>query len=446
VFRLLLLVSLAASGFVERSIAQDVLPAEPRPVKDVTRQPKAADVEFAAFDFEQPNLYELSVHFGRIDGEPSIGARYGIRAVIGGERAIAWAALEVIDQQGERVQPVIVAPSALGGSYDEWIGMMTVPALSFRVALSGETVDGQPFRRIFGRLFRPVNAPPHKLLFRELPGFSREDAEIFQRQLDEQAPVVIAEREALVAQNPSGKVVMPRMSVSNVSYAPLLSRAGAPIGVRVAYDVTFSRSGEYSPGLRIAAEGAGGFIIGRNPLIVMRTAIEPLPRDAYAPHNPPVDTYGFYAEQANFLYEGSTVYTFTIELVPNYVVFQNDHVTACLSRLRFGRERDPQNAFSRMLANEGPTTYRLYIGTDAFEGRVEKFYGEGTFYRNLVADGLPDCDEKPPLTSEERRQRHVAHRVKPGRGLEDLRQRVHDDCRGRDVAVHAARHLHLECR
>jgi hypothetical protein len=105
--------------------------------------------------------------------------------------------------------------------------------------------------------------------------------------------------------------------------------------------------------------------------------------------------YGFYAGQANFLYQESTVYSFAIELVPNYVEFLSDNVTACLSRQRFRRQRDPQRAFSRMLAGDGPATYRVYIGNDAFEGRIENFYGEGTFYRNLVEDGVPECSERP---------------------------------------------------
>jgi hypothetical protein len=48
-----------------------------------------------------------------------------------------------------------------------------------------------------------------------------------------------------------------------------------------------------------------------------------------------------------------------------------------------------------MLASEGPTTYRVSIGRDAFEGRVDNFHGEGTFYQGFVAEGTPDCEEWP---------------------------------------------------
>jgi hypothetical protein len=396
VFRFTLVMSLATCVFIERPMAQDVIPAAPRLVKDATKQPKVEDIEFVAFDFQQPHLYELTVHFGPIEGEPSSGGRYGVRALIGGERAIASATLEVVDEHGENVQRVIVGPDDQGGFDGEFIGVMTVPAVPFHVVLRGETADGQSFRRVYRRLFRPVNTPQHEDRFADIPGISADMAKGFQQMLDEQAPAVVAAREALVALNPSGEIVIPRMLVSNVKYAPLLSRAGAAIGIRVTYNVKFSQSGEYSPGLRIAPVDEGDFIVGRNPLNVAKIVIEPLPREAYAPHNQPVDMTGFYAKKANFLYEGSTIYTFTIELVPNFVDFlDRAHPTGCLSRQRFRYERDPAQAFSRMLAREGPTTYRVDIGADAFEGRVENFYGEGTLYRNLFADGTPDCGEKP---------------------------------------------------
>ena len=40
-----------------------------------------------------------------------------------------------------------------------------------------------------------------------------------------------------------------------------------------------------------------------------------------------------------------------------------------------------------MLAREGPRTYRVAIGGQSFEGRIEKLPGEGTLYRSFVAEG-----------------------------------------------------------
>ena len=48
-----------------------------------------------------------------------------------------------------------------------------------------------------------------------------------------------------------------------------------------------------------------------------------------------------------------------------------------------------------MLAREAATTCHVYIGHTAFAGRIDGFYGEGTFYHSLVADGLAECERIP---------------------------------------------------
>jgi hypothetical protein len=48
---------------------------------------------------------------------------------------------------------------------------------------------------------------------------------------------------------------------------------------------------------------------------------------------------------------------------------------------------------AKRLANEGQTTYRVYIGGKAFEGRIDSFYGEGTFYRGFVKEAVPACPQ-----------------------------------------------------
>jgi hypothetical protein len=57
----------------------------------------------------------------------------------------------------------------------------------------------------------------------------------------------------------------------------------------------------------------------------------------------------------------------------------------------FQTASDPGKAFASMLAREGPRTYRVYIGGEAFEGRIENLPGEGTLYRSFVAEGAQDC-------------------------------------------------------
>jgi hypothetical protein len=41
---------------------------------------------------------------------------------------------------------------------------------------------------------------------------------------------------------------------------------------------------------------------------------------------------------------------------------------------------------------EEPTTYSVWIGGRAFEGRIHGFYCEGTLFRSFVAEGLAECE------------------------------------------------------
>jgi hypothetical protein len=388
----LLLVSLVPVIAAGQSATPLSVAAAPQSLTNVAPQPRADQIEFVKFEFQEPHLYELSVHYGPIDGEPSAGLEYGAEAVIGGEEAIASATLHVVDEMGRKIQPVPIATHSTGGSF-EFLGLMTVPSQPFRILLEGESVDGKAFKRAYPRLFRPVNEPQARLP-RFPPDFPRELVAGFQQMFDHLAPKTIAERQALVAGNPDGKIVIPRFQVSNVTYAPLLAPGGRPVGLRMSYDVEFSTAGRYRPELRVFAEDKEDFIVGRNPLHPLESTIVPRPRKAHSPDEEAEYVPGLLAQLTDYIYEAGTHYRFTLELLPNFIVLDRDKTTLCVIHQRFRLERDPARAFARMVANEGPTTYRVSIGGNAFEARIANFYGEGTFYRNFVAEGGRDCADQ----------------------------------------------------
>jgi len=186
-----------------------------------------------------------------------------------------------------------------------------------------------------------------------------------------------------------------RMRVSNVTYAPLASPAGKPIGLRVTYQIQFAASGRYNPELRIVPADAEAQGFDAKAMHAIDSRIEPLPREANEPHRDARFRPGLLRQEADFLYEAGTVYTFTLDLVPDYIAFGTDLFTPCVARARFERDRTAREAFARRLAAESETAYRATIGGNAFEGRIDRFYGEGTLYRNFIADGGADCDELP---------------------------------------------------
>ena len=374
--------------------AAAILASEPtfQPVRDVTEPRRAEKIEFVAFEFQRPNLFELSAHYSEIEEAPSAGVEYGVRALLGGEEAIATATFDVVDENGAAVQRIAIVPHSIGVDVvDEFLGLMIVPAHPFRIVLSGETVDGQKFRRVYRRLFRPVDRPDAGLSLP--PDFTREEAQVFHQLYDMAAPQAIAERQAIVATaNPSGAITMPRTHVSHVVYAPLLSAAGQPVGLRVAYDVEFSQKGRYNPKVRVSAVHSDDVIINLDSLRSLRSTIDPLPREVHAPEQEPEEIPGLLAQRADFLYEAGTRYRFTVDLVPRYVDLQRDKTTRCLSLRQF--DSSPSKALAQLEAHQGSTSYRVGIGFTMFDGKIDNFEDEGTLYRNLRTEGVPDCRDQ----------------------------------------------------
>ncbi|MEO6237422.1 MAG: hypothetical protein ABIQ52_10530 [Vicinamibacterales bacterium] len=309
--------------------------------------------------------------------------------IIGGEEAVATATFDVIAEDGTVIQPLPIARRgrAVPGQ-SEFLGMITVPAQPFRILLTGQSVDGRRFLRLYERLFRPgrgsLDIPPDAFIPLEYDGQ--------RRLMDEDAKRQLAEVESYVAANAAVPLVMPRIEVSKVMYAPLLSAAGRTLGLRITYDVEFSQDGLYDPQLRVHPENAKESSGVSAQMRVLNSSLDPIPRLDYAPYAPAntrthdsVLAYG-----ADFLYDARTIYHFTVELVPDFISARGGEAP-CVLRQSFQTAADPDKAFAKMMAREAPTTYRLWIGGTAFEGRVDRFPEEGTLYRSFLAEGAQDC-------------------------------------------------------
>jgi hypothetical protein len=357
------------------------------PVKDVTNAPRIEEIEFVDFEFQRPQPAHGGVFLFQIQGEPGGGVRYPVEATIGGEEAIATASFDVLAEDGTIIEPLPIARGDRSG-LSQFIGVMTVPSQPFRILLSGQSVDGRRFQRLHERLFRPgkgsLDIPQDAPLPLEYAGQ--------RRLMEEDAKRLLVERERLVAANATVPLVMPRLAVSTVMYAPLSSAGGRPIGVRITYNVEFSQAGEFDPRLSVyAGNPEENGILGQ--MRVLNSSLEPLPRLAHAPHESAGSNHrdSVLAYGADFLYEARSIYHFSVDLVPGFIAPSSGGSAACIWREGFRTARDPEKAFVSLLAREGPGIYRVSIGGKTFEGRIENFVGEGTLYRSLVAEGTQDC-------------------------------------------------------
>jgi hypothetical protein len=377
---------IAIAGLAGQSIGIDFWSGPARAVRDITTAPTLEDVAVTAFEFQRPALYETTVRYGPIDGEPSMGVRYGVKASIDGEAALKDVGFDAIDDGGATIERITMAPAGSGvPGESEFLGLMDVPNRPFRIRLTGESFDGRSVRRVFHRRFVPraeaAHDAPHPA------DVSLEDAKAFQRMFDELAPRVVAERQALVADSGAERIELPRTMVSNVRYAPLLAGGGRPVGIRVTYLVTFSRSGRYAPELSIHAVRGPGAPASATDMYVLKATIDPRPHEVGAPNREAAHAASGLFQPADFLYLRDTAYSFAVDLVPSYVRVDSRPASLCFEPRVLERSRVTAVAG----APDAPTTYRLSISGKRFEGAIADFHAPATLYQSLIAEGVQNC-------------------------------------------------------
>ena len=368
------------------SVAQD---ASPRPVRDITEPPSVAQVDLIDFEFQEPSFRSMAP----IDSDPVIGAEYVVEAHIDGEHAVATMKFEIVDETGTATGPIAMLRQTRSG-FPRYLGVMTVPAHPFRIVLTGHSVNGEPFRRADKKLFRPLDRPPSRAQSSDAQAAGW--IELLERVIEEKGPQLVAEMKAELANMRSDVIVIPRMEVSNVTYAPLFSPQGRPIGLRIAYDAKFSNTGQFNPAVGVEAKYDNDRWRSQTRMQVLDSTLTPMPREAFPPFGPVIlnDIRTSPLQSgATYTYEEGTVYHFTADLVPDFVVHNLDRSKACIYYQRYRYSPWSQKPFAEILTYEGPTTYSVLAG--GRRGLVENFFSEGTFHHGFVAEGATDCGPQP---------------------------------------------------
>lgn len=187
------------------------------------------------------------------------------------------------------------------------------------------------------------------------------------------------------------EIVMPRTRVSNVTYAPYLSKAGRPLGLRIMYDVEFSQDGYYNPELKLFLDYQKSEWRGRIDMYPLTGSIEPQPAEPGSPQEQPhMLAYG-----AGYLYRAGTTYHFTAELVPDYVIQNKEKTKFCIYYQKYKYDPSMQVAFNEILASKMPTKYSVHIANTAFYGEIEGLHSQHTVLESFKAEGAQDCGEQP---------------------------------------------------
>jgi hypothetical protein len=108
-------------------------------------------LELAAFDFVEL-IHPPHEGYAAIAGQPILGSHPTALATLIGPYASAD--FRLVDNTGATLQPLILAQGDPFAAADEYVGSLTLPAVPFRIAVSGRDTNGNRFERLFPPLFQ----------------------------------------------------------------------------------------------------------------------------------------------------------------------------------------------------------------------------------------------------------------------------------------------------
>jgi hypothetical protein len=388
---LLLLLPLSILECDSQSTSPSVRHEMARPVRRRIDSPsRAKEIDFFTFEFQRPYLGFEGPNFTRLAEEPSAGARYLVRADLFRQEAVATAKFELVDSGGRLIGlPHLSKRNTYldDGNYD---GFVKVPTQPFRVAVSGKDIYGQPYRRVYKRLIRPMNRPPAPPL---LPsGYSPAEANAIRLGLEALEQETIANIEKEVSKNPDGVIVMPRVETSNVTYEPLLSEKGNPLGVRLRYDILFSTDGNYAHSLHMSPSYEVADFLGLVAMEVINEKIDPRPEPpSYATPDIHVDMNTLVKDGSEGWFKGGVIYHFVVDLTPDFVGQNASKTKFCVDEEHYKIKVKSQQVWEAMKARSTPIKWRVFINRIDYAGETELFYPPRIFYDGFLREGAVKC-------------------------------------------------------
>ena len=170
--------------------------------------------------------------------------------------------------------------------------------------------------------------------------------------------------------------------VFNVQDEPLLFADGAPIGVRLKYSIRFPDSNKFSQTPFLYAQNNPPHIIGWT--VVGETTDPPMqavPGKADAAAHEIA-----YVPPASRRYVQGTVYSITVDLLPDFLVLSADRGNVCISRYAISPD-----VLQKLLTTGSDTAYLITISGTNFRGPTRNRYNLKTFYDDALQSGGSPC-------------------------------------------------------
>jgi hypothetical protein len=319
---------------------------------------------------------------------PPVGDReYFVAADVFGIESAATIRFEIVDINGRSLQTITMWKQSDSSTDGEFNGFVKIPTQPFRFAVNGTNTSKQMFRSVFNTLFQPAATGPVEQVI--LPsGVSPDQRRQLQSLLDEYRRQLHTRAARTAVDHPDGVITLSRAIVSRISYEPLDSSSGLPIGLRLRYSIQFPARQTIVATPHVFPVYQATSWRGIVSMKALGGTIDPPPQFAGAQSLQDVILYG-----AAATYQPGSTYKFTIDLVPDYVLQGTQTRRFCLYEQKFTNRA----VWDALIASEADVPYSLSIPDTETTATVPAFLPQRTFYKNFIAGGAFDCGPVPNL-------------------------------------------------
>jgi hypothetical protein len=328
-----------------------------------------------AFGREGPDYFPLK-------STPVQGREYMAEVRVDGIETVASVRFELTDTSGRALQAVQFWKVTDSSTDGEFIGFVPVPSQPFRIAAVGTDRRGAAFRvlsrapvqSVAGGTDEPGLLPP---------GIPASELGRIQQIIDGARRETSARAARAAREHPGGIIALSGSSLSRIAYEPFTSVAGAPLGLRLRYSLRFD-----SDSTVIAIPHV--FPVYKQyewrGLVTMKGArgtISPAPGMPGATSLNDVIVYGARAQ-----YRAGVTYTFSIDMIPDYVFQGTLSGRYCVHDQKFASRPAPWNA---LLASSDAPSYSVSWNDIGSTAEIPAYYAQSTLRANFIAAGATDC-------------------------------------------------------
>jgi len=276
---------------------------------------------------------------------------------------------QMVNEEGEMIGPIKFRQT----DYSNATGFtlyIDIPNIDFRIRARGRDTSGKEFQRVINWLIRPQPPDVSSANIENSPQLTAHN-QIFRQ----------SESEAIV-----GEQRIIRAQVISWSDEYLMTERGNPIGIRLKYSMSVPAEGSYSLYPHLYPESINTVGASALSMRVHRATVDPLP-DGMENQD-----QLFFGARATF--KPGRVYNFTVDLIPNFVIYTDHKKGFCIQRKAYSQQGN-RDRFERQVTSRLKLRYRFTLtGTDLDRPQpslTQNTYVPLVWYQSYLKEGAVDC-------------------------------------------------------